>query len=630
MKKSIEQSGVIDRFDDIRVLQYRVPGFEALPLQEKIYIYYLAQAAQAGQRILIDQNFKYNIEITDLLNTIRTEYRGAREGEEWEALQRYTKRVWFANGIHHHYSAAKFVPDFSQKYFAEVVRSVVAEKEAEEQLERLIPVIFDADLYKTRISRQAGVDVVAASAGNYYDGVTQAEVEAYYDDLETMNDQKVSLGLNSQLAKDEEGNIFERVYKIGGLYSAQIEQIVYWLEKAAAVASDEQRNIIELLVEYYRTGNLRKFDEYSIAWVADSLSNVDFVNGFIEVYGDPLGRKGAWEGLVNFRNVEASRRTEIISKNAQWFEDNSPINPAYRKPVVKGVSAKVITVAMLGGDSYPSTPIGINLPNAEWIRRDYGSKSVTIDNVTDAYAKAASGDGFNEEFYIDKEPYELIKLYGEISDKLHTDLHECLGHGSGRLAEGVSQTALGSYSSVIEEARADLFGLYYVADPRMVELGLLPSSDAAVAQYVKYITNGALTQLARIELGDDVEQTHMRNRKLISEWILERGAGVVEMARTEDGREYVDLIDVVRLREMFGELLCEIQRIKSEGDIDAARELVERYAIKIDQTRHAGILVRYEGLDIAPYSGFVNPKYSLVMDGEQIVDVDIEYPTSIW
>ncbi len=624
-----EQPWIIDRFDDIRVLRYEVPGFEALPLNEKIYIYYLSKAAQAGQEILIDQNFKYNIEITELLNKIREEYRGERSGEEWEALQRYTKRVWFANGIHHHYSAAKFTPDFSAEYFAKVVRSVVDEVVANEQIERLTPVIFDPELYKYRITRQNGVDVVTESAGNYYDGVTQAEAETYYNNLEKINTSKASIGLNSQLTKDEEGNIYERVYKVGGLYSESIEEIIYWLEMAATVANDEQRNIIELLVEYYRTGDLVKFDEYSIAWVKDN-SNVDFVNGFIEVYGDPLGRKGAWEGLVNFRNNEASRRTEIIAANAQWFEDNSPINPAYRKPVVKGVSAKVITVAMLGGDCYPSTPIGINLPNAEWIRRDYGSKSVTIDNITHAYAMASVGSGFNSEFYIDTDMLALIRLYGEISDSLHTDLHECLGHGSGQLAEGVSQTALGSYSSVIEEARADLFGLYYVADPKMVELGLLPSTDAAKAQYVKYITNGALTQLARIKLGDDVEQTHMRNRKLISEYLLERGAGVVEMATTKDGREYIELKDVDRLREMIGELLCEIQRIKSEGDIDAARELVERYSIKIDHKRHSQILDRYQALNIEPYSGFVNPTYELVEDCNDIVDVDIKYPTSIW
>ncbi|MFI3306152.1 MAG: dihydrofolate reductase [Rikenellaceae bacterium] len=629
MKKMNEQPWVLDSFDDIRVLRYEVPGFAALPLDEKIYIYYLAQAAAAGQDIIYDQNFKYNLEIRDILQSAVANYAGDRTCEEWQALERYAKRVWFSNGIHHHYSGAKFLPDFTSDYFSQVVDSVESGERAAQIKEEMIPVIFDEELYKYRITRQAGLDIVTNSACNYYDGVTQQEVEKFYGDLAAMVDSEISIGLNSQLTKGDDGVVYERVYKVGGLYTEQIEQIAYWLEMAATVANPTQREIIELLVEYYRTGDLATFDKYSIAWVSDNDSRVDFINGFIEVYGDPLGRKGAWEGMVNFRNEEASRRTEIIAANAQWFEDHSPINPAYRKPVVKGVSAKVITAAMLGGDCYPSTPIGINLPNAEWIRRDYGSKSVTIDNITHAYAEASKGSGFNEEFYVDKKILTLIAKYGEISDSLHTDLHECLGHGSGRLAEGVSQTALGSYSSVIEECRADLFGLYYMADPKLVELGLLPSTDAAMAQYTKYITNGALTQLARIKLGDDVEQTHMRNRKLISEWLLERGEGVVEMVE-KGGKLYIKVKSTERLREMIGELLCEIQRIKSEGDQAAAAALVERYSVKIDQKLHSQILDRYNALGIEPYNGFVNPTYEPVMEGGKIVDIEINNPTKIW
>ncbi len=616
---------IIDRFDDIRILRYEVPGFESLPLNEKILIYYLAQATTAGQRITIDQNFRYNIAITDTLKEVVDRYEGDRTSAEWLALECYHKKVWFANGIHHHYSGAKFTPRFSKEYFAEVVRATFEGERGEEILEQISDVIFDASLYPQRVSREAGTDIIKESACNYYDGVSQQEVEAYYDMLSKKIDSNISIGLNSQLAKDEDGVVYERVYKIGGLYSEEIGQIVYWLEKAVEYAQGGQRRVIELLIEYYRTGDLQLFDDMSIAWVEDTDSNVDFVNGFIEVYGDPLGRKASWEGLVNFRNREASRRTEIIAENAQWFENHSPINPAYRKSVVKGVSAKVITVAMLGGDCYPSTPIGINLPNAEWIRRDYGSKSVTLDNITNAYAEAAKGSGFNEEFYIDKATRELIELYGETTDSLHTDLHECLGHGSGQLAEGVSQTALGAYSSVIEECRADLFGLYYIGSKKLVELGLLPSVEAAKAQYTKYITNGALTQLSRIALGDDVEQTHMRNRKLISEWLLERGAGVVEMVADESDKLYVVVKDATALRQMFAELLCEIQRIKSEGDIEAARDLVERYAIRIDPARHSQIRERYDALGIEPYNGFINPDYRLIEEDGKIIDVDIVY-----
>lgn len=634
-KEMIEQPWILDRFNDIRVLRYEVPGFESLPLDEKILIYYLAQAATAGQEIAIDQNFKYNITIRRTVATIIDKYEGDRNTSEWKALARYAKRIWFSNGIHHHYSGAKFTPECSAEYFADIVRSLSGDidrgdaEDIEIFIKELTPVIFDPTLYPTRLSRDSGVDIIKASACNYYDGdLTQQEVEEYYRDLATKSDSKISLGLNSQLVKDEDGNIFERVYKVGGLYSEQIEQVVYWLERALSVANEEQQNILNLLIEYYRTGDLATFNQYCIAWVEEKSANVDFINGFIEVYGDPLGRKAAWEGLVHFRNAEASHRTEVIAANAQWFEDRAPINPVYRKPEVKGVSAKVVTVAMLGGDSYPSTAIGINLPNAEWIRRDYGSKSVTIDNITHAYAEAAKGQGFNEEFYLNDDIRALLAKYGEISDSMHTDLHECLGHGSGRLAEGVSQTALGSYMSVIEECRADLFGLYFIADPKMVELGLLPSTEAALVQYTKYVTNGALTQLARIKLGDNLEQTHMRNRQLISGWVLERGKGVVEMVERK-GRHYIVVKNTEKLRRLFGELLCEIQRAKSEGDQDAARELVERYGVKIDQKLHAEILDRYDALNIEPYNGFVNPTYSLVMDGDKIVDVDISYPNAL-
>ncbi|MFI3327938.1 MAG: dihydrofolate reductase [Rikenellaceae bacterium] len=623
----IEQPWILDRFDDIRVLRYEVPGFELLPLNEKIYIYYLAKAAEAGRDIIYDQNFAYNIDIRDTLQRIIAEYKGSRDTEEWRALEKYAKRIWFANGIHHHYSGAKFTPEFSREYFSNTIDSIGGFDT--ETIATITPIIFDPELYKNRITHDEGVDIVTNSACNYYDNVTQEEAEKYYAELTKKSDSKISLGLNSQLTKDENGNIYERVYKLDGLYSHQIEQIIYWLEKAHSVANETQKEIIDLLVEFYRTGDLKTFDDYSIAWVKDNDSNVDFINGFIEVYGDPLCRKASWEALVNFKNIEASRRTEIIAANAQWFEDRAPIKPEYRKPEVKGVSAKVITAAMLGGDCYPATPIGINLPNAEWIRRDHGSKSVTIDNITHAYAEAAKGGGFTEEFFIGEDVHQIIKKHAERSDSLHTDLHECLGHGSGQLAKGVNQDALGAYHSTIEECRADLFGLYFMADQKMVELGLIPEMDAAKAHYIKYLTNGAMTQLARIKLGDNVEQTHMRNRKIISEWILERGEGVAEMVENS-GKNFIVVKNFERLRELFGELLFEIQRMKSEGDFDAAKTLVERCGVKIDQKLHKQILDRYKALNIEPYNGFVNPTYTLVMEGETIIDVDIKYPTKIW
>ena len=517
-----EKAWVVDRFDDIKVIRYEVPGFEELPLQEKILIYYLSEAAKCGRDIMFDQNFKYNLAVRRTLEAIYTSYEGCRDCTEWKALETYLKKVWFANGIHHHYSKDKFKPRFSQEFFEQLLDAVPAEKLPQEfgSVEALkkviIPVIFDENLYASALNQTAGIDVITASANNYYEGVTQKEVQAFYKKMASVDDPRpISYGLNSKLVK-ENGKVVEKVWKSGGMYSAAIDRIVEWLEKAEGVAAEPQKAIINSLVKYYKSGDLRQFDDYNIKWVQDTVSNVDFVNGFIEDYGDPLGRKASWESIVNFRDEEACHRTEVISANAQWFEDNSPINPAYRKEVVKGVSAKVITVAMLGGDCYPATPIGINLPNADWIRKEYGSKSVTIDNITFAYKKAAQGNGFSEEFVLRAEDRERMEKYGKLADDLHTDLHECLGHGSGQLAPGVKGGELGTYTSTLEEARADLFGLYYLGDPKMVEIGLIPSLDVAKAQYASYVMNGMMTQFSRIELGKNVEESHMRNRKLIS------------------------------------------------------------------------------------------------------------------
>ncbi len=623
-----EQPWILDRFDDCQVLRYEVPGFDELTLDEKIYIYYLARAAREGGDILLDQNFKYNIAIRDLFKTIITEYRGDTESEEWRAIIKYAKRIWFANGIHHHYSGENFTPEFSEGYLRSEVESL-PEASRPELLETIIPIIFDAELYRWRITHDADVDVVVASACNYYDGVNCEQAQSFYSSV--VDGEPTPLHpLNSRLTLNDSGDVVEQVYAIGGVYSEHIERIVYWLERAATVANETQHEIIKLLVEFYKTGDSTTFDNYSIAWLRDSASKVDFINGFIEVYGDPIGFKGAWESLVNFRNEEASRRTTTIATNAQWFEDHSPINPAYRKPQVTGVSAKVVTAAMLGGDCYPATPIGINLPNAEWIRRDYGSKSVTIDNITYAYEKASQGSGFVEAFYHGDTLRQWLRQWGKMTDDLHTDLHECVGHGSGRLADGVSQDALESYGSVIEECRADLYGLYYMGDAKLIELGLVPCAEAAHAYYVKYITNGFMTQLSRIKRGDKVEQTHMRCRKAISEWLLhqaaESGAAKVEQI---DGYSYITISDVDSVRTLIGKLLCEVQRIKSEGDLPAAKQFVDSYGIMIDPTLHDEILERYANLDISPYSGFVNPRYSLVMDGNTIVDVLCEQPTAL-
>ncbi len=624
----------IDSFDDIKVLRYKVHGFEELPLQQKELVYYLNQAALWGRDIMFDQNFKYNLAIRRTLEAIYTTYKGDKKCEEWKSFEKYLKKVWFANGIHHHYGNDKFAPEFTEAYFATLVEGSNADlfpvepfgsKEA--LLSTITPIIFNPELYPSKLV-QAGVDdVLKASSMNYYEGLTQPEAEAFYAGMAAKNDPRpISYGLNSKLVK-KGGKIYEQTYKVGGMYSAALEQICYWLEKAAGVAEEPQKSTILKLVEYYKTGNLRLFDEFNIAWTKDTASHVDFVNGFTEDYGDPLGRKGAWESIVNFKSLEASRRTELISDNAQWFEDHSPINPAFRKSEVKGVSAKVITAATLAGDAYPATPIGINLPNADWIRKEHGSKSVTIDNITEAYAESGKGSGFDEEFVLRKEDRERIKEYGSIGDNLHTDIHECLGHGSGQLAPGVKGGELGKYSSALEEARADLFGLYYLGDQKLVELGLVPSFEVAKAQYAEYIMNGMMTQFSRIELGKDVVESHMQNRKLIAEWCYEQGKeeNVIEWI-VKDGKRYVVVNDFERLRELFGEMLYEVQRIKSEGDFEAGKALVEKYAVKIDPELHREVLERYATLGIKPYSGFINPIYTLVEEDGKVVDVKVEYP----
>ena len=618
---------ILDKFDDIKVLRYEVPGFENLPLNQKELIYYLAQATKCGRDILFDQNFKYNLTIRRTLESIYTKYEGDRTSAEFKAMEKYLKKVWFANGIHHHYSNDKFRAEFPRAWFSQQVDKYVDPQELKIEKELLYNIIFDEKLYSTRLNQKDGVDMVTESACNYYEGVTMKEVDKFYTELIDQNDPRpISYGLNSKLMKDEKGNIVERTWKLGGMYSSAIQQIVFWLEKAAAVAEEPQKSIINALINYYRTGDLREFDRYNILWVGDNVSNVDFVNGFIEDYGDPLGRKASWEGTVNFMDSVACRRTQIISENAQWFEDNAPIDPAFRKKEVKGVSAKVITVAMLGGDCYPSTPIGINLPNADWIRKEYGSKSVTIDNITYAYDKAAQGNGFNEEFMLREEDRERIKKHGKLADDLHTDLHECLGHGSGQLAPGTKGGELKNYTSTLEEARADLFGLYYLGDPKMVEIGLIPSLDVAWAQYADYIMNGMMTQFSRIELGKDVEESHMRNRKLIAEWCYEKGKkdNVIEWVK-KDGKSYLVVNDFHALRKLFGELLKEVQRIKSKGDYEAGRKLVENYAVKIDPELHKEVLERYNKLGIEPYSGFVNPDYELVMQDGKVTDVKLVY-----
>lgn len=625
----------VEQFADLQILRYRVPGFEKLSLRQKQLIYYLSQAALEGRDILYHQNGKYNLPVRRLLEAVYVAYKGPRDTDEFRAFEVYLKRVWFANGIHHHYSCDKFVPGFTPDCLRSLVESLpadalpLAEGETCTKLcNRLFPVIFDPEVMPKRVNQADGEDLILTSAANYYEGVTQQEAEDFYAAMKTPGEtEPVMYGMNSRLVK-KDGVVQEEVWKIGGMYGEALQKIVSWLDKAAEVAeNDRQREVIRLLTEFYRTGNLKTFDAYSIVWLKDTDSQVDFVNGFIESYGDPLGIKASWESIVNFKDLEATRRTELISENAQWFEDHSPVAPQFRKEKVKGVSAKVITAAMLGGDLYPSTAIGINLPNSNWIRSVHGSKSVTIGNLTSAYNQAARGNGFRDEFVYSPVEIGLLDKYADITGDLHTDLHECLGHGSGRLLPGVDPDALKAYGSTIEEARADLFGLYYISDPRMVELGLVPDAEAYKAEYYAYMMNGLMTQLVRIEPGCNVEEAHMRNRQLIARWALEQGAEqkVVELV-VRDGKTFVRINDYEQLRSLFGRLLAEVQHIKSEGDYEAARQLVETYAVRIDPALHAEVLERYRQLHLAPYKGFINPVYTPCYDAEgRWTDVKVDY-----
>ena len=624
----------VEKFADLEILRYRVPGFEELTLQQKKLVYYLSQAAIEGRDILFDQHGKHNLAIRRTLEAIYRHYAGDASAPDYQKLVVYLKRVWFSSGIHHHYATDKLAPDFSQGYFTELVKSLDPSllplqdgQTADDLLAAIVPVMFDPAVDAKRVNQADGQDLIATSANNFYSGVTQKEVENFYENLkEPGNPTPVSYGLNSRLVK-KDGKIVEEVWKAGGLYAQAIAKIVYWLEKAASTAENgEQKKVIEALISFYQTGNLKEFDGYSILWAADT-SRVDFINGFIETYGDPLGFKGTWEAMVNFKNLEATRRTETISRNAQWFEDNSPVDRQFKKETVTGVSAKVITAAMLGGDCYPATPIGINLPNASWIRTLHGSKSVTIENITDAYDKAAQGNGFAQEFYWSQNEVALMNAYGFVTSNIHTDLHECLGHASGKLAPGVGQGALKAYGGAVEEARADLFALYYIADPKMVELGLLPNDTAYKAEYIKFITNGLLTQLVRITPGNSIEEPHMRNRQLIAKWVLEKGAAdkVVELKKRE-GKTCAVINDYAKLRTLFGNLLAVIQRIRSEGDYSAAKNIVEEYGVKVDADLHSEVLARYQKLNIAPYKGFVNPVYSVTADNAgEITDITLTY-----
>ncbi len=625
MDNSSDFDYTADRFADIEVLNYQVPGFESLSLDQKLLVYYLQEAALWGRDILWDQNCSVNLQLRPVLEEIYTTYDGDKESADFKAFETYLKQVWFGNGIHHHYSMDKFAPAFSQDFFKEQLTRVNAA-----DADAITDIVFNPQAYAKRVNQADGVDLIATSACNFYEpGVTQAEVEAFYGAMKDTTDlTPISYGLNSRIARGADGKLVEQTYKVGGLYSESISKIVENLEKAKQYAeNDAQRKTIEELIEYYKGGDLKMFDQYSITWADDTASRVDFINGFIESYGDPLGMKGSWEGMVNFKNNEASHRTEVISANAQWFENNSPIDDRFRKPAVKGVSAKVITAAILAGDAYPSTPIGINLPNSNWIRAAHGSKSVTIENITQAYDEASHGNGFNEEFVIDEPTRKLMEDYLFVTDNLHTDLHECLGHGSGQLLPGVDPDALRAHGSTLEETRADLFALYYLADPKLIELGLLDNPEAYKAEYYKYILNGMMTQLMRIEPGKDVEEAHMRNRKLISEWAYEHGKAdnVIELVK-KDGKTYVKINDYEKLRGLFGQLLAEIQRIKSEGDYEAGRALVEKYAVKVDPALHKEVLDRYATLDIAPYRGFVNPVYTLITDENgNPTDVTVSY-----
>ena len=623
-----------ERFADLQMLRYRLNDFDKLSLRQKCLVYCLAKATLFGRDITFDQFGKYNLKIRKTLEAVFCWYEGNRDSKDFKALEVYLKRVWFSNGIYHHYGTEKFSPDFTEDFFREAVKSIDASKlplegtDVNGLLDEICPVIFNPDILSKRVNKADGVDLIKTSACNYYSGVSQKEVEDYYASKKTSATEQPSWGLNSTLVKDSTG-INEDVWKIGGKYGKAIEKIVYWLEKAEDFAeSEEQKNVIKLLIDYYKSGNLAEFDKYSIAWVREHGDSIDFINGFIEVYGDPLGLKGSWEGIVEYRDEEATERAQTISRNAQWFEDHSPVNPKFRKPVVKGVSANVICAAMLGGDEYPSSAIGINLPNAEWIRTEYGSKSVTISNLTHAYDMAAKGNGFKEEFVIDGPTRKLIEKYGDRTDDLHTDLHECLGHGSGRLLPGTDPDALKNYGNTIEEARADLFGLYYIADHKLIELGLLDSEDAYKAQYYTYIMNGLMTQLVRILPGHNIEEAHMRNRALIAYWAYDTNPEIIELVK-KDGKTYVQINDYAGLRQVFARQLAEIQRIKSEGDFNAARNLIEKYAVKVDPKLHQEVLERYKHLDIAPYKGFINPVLSLEKDDKgNISDVTVDYTES--
>lgn len=625
----------VDNFADIEVLRYQVPDFDQLSLNQKLMVYYLSQAAQAGRDIIWDQNGRYNLQIRPLLEAIYTNFKGDKNSKDYKAFEQYLKQVWFGNGIYHHYSNDKFVPGFSQDFFVAQVKALPASQlplkpgqTLDAMLAELTPVIFDPTVLAKKVNQDGSQDVVATSAGNLYEGVTQAEVEDFYNRLKDPNDQTpVSYGLNAKVVK-KDGKVTEEVYKVNGLYGPAIAQIIYWLDKAKGVAeNDAQKEYITSLIDYYITGDLRTFDQYSIQWAKDTKSKVDFVNGFIESYNDPLGMTGSWESYVNFRNDKATDRTAKISNAAQWFEDHSPVNPEFRKPNVKGVSAKVITAAMLGGDAYPATAIGINLPNANWIRAQHGSKSVTIENITEAYDMASHGNGFNEEFVIDKPTRDLMDKYLYITDMLHTDLHECLGHASGRLMPGVDQDALKENGSALEEARADLFALYYLADPKLLELGVIDNPDAYKAEYYKYMLNGLMTQLNRIEPGKNIEEAHMRNRQLIAAYILDKGKKdkVVELVK-KNGKTYVKINDYKKMRGLIAELLATIQNIKSTGDYAAGNALIQKYAVKVDPKLHKEVLERISKLNIPPYRGFVNPVYHLVYDNNgNITDVTIDY-----
>lgn len=625
----------VEQFADLQILRYQVHGFDELTLKQKELIYYLSQAALEGRDILFDQNGKYNLVIRRMLEAVYVHYQGDKQDTNFINMETYLKRVWFSNGIHHHYGSEKFVPGFTPDFFKTALLSIdvsnlpVAKGQTVEQLcDEIFPVIFDPEIMPKRVNQADGQDLVLTSACNYYEGVTQKEAEEFYNKMKNPTDTTpVMYGMNSRLVK-ENGEVKERIWKVGGLYSPAIEKIIYWLRKAENVAeNDNQKAVINTLIRFYENGDLKTFDEYSILWVKDVDSRVDFVNGFIESYGDPLGMKASWESIVNFKDIEATKRTETISSNAQWFEDHSPVDKEFKKENVKGVSAKVITAAILAGDLYPATAIGINLPNSNWIRAQHGSKSVTIGNLTDAYNKASHGNGFKEEFAYSDVEKTLIDSYADTTDDLHTDLHECLGHGSGKLLSGVDTDALKAYGSTIEEARADLFGLYYLPDDKLVELGLTPNKEAFKAGYYTYMMNGLMTQLVRIAPGASIEEAHMRNRQLIAKWVFEKGTPdkVVELVK-KDGKTYVVINDYNKLRDLFGRLLVEIQRIKSEGDFEAARSLVENYAVKVDPVLHAEVLERYKKLNLAPYKGFVNPVYKAVTDKEgNITDVQISY-----